>query len=401
VASAAVRWRRARPVGNLLLACVRGEAWRRGSPDQQRAADIARALATPAVLEDLAASAHFHGVAGYAHRVLSRARDATGLESLDELEALRAGGLHTHLRALSDLPLVGDALGGAGVPWLVVKGPVLAELHGAPDLRAYSDLDLVVPGEALGEALGALEAAGARVVAANWWHRLDVLAGEVPMVLPSGSAVDLHWHLLNERALRRTFRLVMPALLGRARTVDVHGAAVRTLDDVDTLLHLALHTAMSGANRLVWLKDVERILLARSPDSSEVVARAHEARLGLVVATILDRVGTTLGTQVPPGLRAGVGASPAWRVLAAVARRLPPPERARPGGSVDRLVSRATRRDLRTSAGELGRRAAHRVLSARRTIAERRAPRDGGAEAAAGRRAFLTAVERASTTTRP
>jgi hypothetical protein len=71
-------------------------------------------------------------------------------------------------------PAETSTCGQAGVPWLVVKGPALAELHGAPDLRAYSDLDVLVPSAAFGDALAALESAGAAVLARNWWHRLDV-----------------------------------------------------------------------------------------------------------------------------------------------------------------------------------------------------------------------------------
>lgn len=395
-AASATRRDRARVVGRLLLACMRDDAWRSGSPAADAAVMLGRSQVAPAVIEGLTAAAHFHGVAGYVYRMLSRV-EGLDREALRDLEALRAGGLHTHLRGVSDLPLLVEALGGAGIPWLVVKGPVLAELHGAPDLRAYSDLDLVVPAAAFGDALGALEHAGARVLARNWWHRLDVLAGEVPLVLPSGTAVDLHWHLLNDRALRRSFTLRMPAMLDRARPVEVLGRSVQTLDPVDTLLHLALHTAMSGGNRLVWLKDVERILLASSPVPAEAVLRARDARLELVTATILDRIAATLGTRVPPDLHDGLRASPVWRAVSAVGRRLPPPERAAPGGSVDRLVSRATRADLRTSGGELAKRAgrwARRRPDHLAETTERLGARDGIGEDAAGRRAFLKAVGR-------
>lgn len=351
--------------------------------------------AAPGVLAALATAARFHGVAGYAQRVLARLDGGDG-EALARLESLQAGVLHHHLRALGDLPLLHEVLGGAGVPWLVVKGPVLAELHGAPDLRAYSDLDLVVPAAAFPDALAGLEGAGARVLARNWWHRLDVLAGEVPLVLPSGTVVDLHWHLLNDRALRRTFALRMPAMLDRGRPVELRGRTVRTLDPVDGLLHLALHTAMSGANRLVWLKDLECVLLAEEPPVAEVAAGAADAGLGLVVATMLDRVAATLGTPVPAGLRAGLHGSAVWRLLAALARQLPPPERAGPGGSVDRLVARATRTDLRTSARELARRSARWGLHGTGGSAALLAARDSAGEEAAGRHAFLTAVARSA-----
>lgn len=179
-----VRRRDAGQVARLLLSSVRREPWR--APGQE--ADRQR-RAPP----EIVAAARFHGVAGYVHRMLKggQAQDAGTLAALD---GLRLGGLHTHLRALDDVPRLASAFGQAGVPWLVVKGPALAELHGAPDLRAYSDLDVLVPSAAFGDALAALESAGAAVLARNWWHRLDVLAGEVPLSMRSGTLVDLHWH---------------------------------------------------------------------------------------------------------------------------------------------------------------------------------------------------------------
>jgi hypothetical protein len=79
----------------------------------------------------------------------------------------------------------------------------------------------------------------------------------------------------------------------------------------------------------------------------------------------------------------------AWRRSRGTCRR----RRARGGRSVDRMVSRATRRDLRASCGELVRRAMPRGRYGR--LESRAALGDlAGAEEAAGRRAFIAAVAR-------
>lgn len=376
----------ARHRARLLLACVRGQAWQDPSPAVRR-------LRAAGADGGFPAAASFHGVAGYAYRSL-RLAGGTEPATLAQLEGLRAGALHTHLRALGDLPWLGEVLGAADVRWLVVKGPVLAAMHGAPDLRAYGDLDVVVPAASFATALSALERAGARVLAHNWWHRLDVVAGEVPVALPSGTLVDLHWHLLNDADLRREFTLSMPALFARAREVDVGGWRVTTLGDVDTTLALVLHTAASGANRLVWLKDTERLLAVERPDPHAVAAAAADAGLALVAATVLDKTRTTLATDVADPVLDALRCSRTWRGVAALARRLSPPERARRGGSVDRIVSRATRRDLPSSLGELARRSA-RWRARAPADTERRSARDlDPGQAADGRRAFLGAVSR-------
>src|SRR5688500_15332306 len=53
-----------------------------------------------------------------------------------------------HLRTLADLAELGPVLDTAGIPWMVIKGPVLAEtIYPRPDLRSYDDLDVVVQPE--------------------------------------------------------------------------------------------------------------------------------------------------------------------------------------------------------------------------------------------------------------
>lgn len=218
-----------------------------------------------------------------------------------------------HLKTRADLATIGPVLDGAGVPWAVVKGPVLAEHwyaeHGS---RSYGDLDLLVLGRGLRDVLDALQGAGCRLLDTNWSLSLRQRRAELTVMLPHGTPLDLHWHLLNNPEHRAQFLLDIHQVLGRRQVVDVAGQACPTLDRVDTLLHLCLHTILSGGRRLAWYVDLSEVLRGFD-DWTELVARSQAARADLLVAVALDRVRRLTGATVPdPVLRRLVAHGRAW-----------------------------------------------------------------------------------------
>lgn len=312
-------------------------------------------------LAGLGSSAAFHGIGPYVHEAVAH---EPGVPEPDRkaVKALRGGTALVHLRTMADLSHVRKAFDTASIPWLVVKGPVLAASHGGPTHRSYADLDVVVAGEALGDALRVLEKSGCEVMDRNWTLIRDEMKGEVHLRLPSGTPLDLHWHLLNDRRRREAFPISIPGLFENQRLIDVSGITVPTLGAAETLVYVALHTMLSGAHRLVWLKDLERLLatLAPAPDAVRDVARAWRAEL--VVACALQRVMAAIpGAQVDGALLAPLRAAPGWRFLAAGAWRLSPAERQDGGPSMGRVVARSVRHSGRSSFGEFRRRSRDRL----------------------------------------
>ena len=226
---------------------------------------------------------------------------------LDPLRATHRDQMLRHMRRLAELSRVARALDAADISWVVVKGPVLSErLWPRSDMRQYADLDVVVDRRQLGEALDALEEGGATLVDRNWPMIRSTMRGELTLRLPHGTALDLHWHLVNERGERRMFDFPVEEMLARRVPAGLEGLQVDTLDPVDTVLHLAYHTARSGGQRLVWFKDFASAVQA--PGVSWDVLQERAARYGcaLVLEAAARRCEAVLGRRqvtLPPPCR--------------------------------------------------------------------------------------------------
>lgn len=334
-------------VAQLLVRCVTEHDW-------GTAPEGAAELAAVAGLDRVAAAARFHGVTGCVHRSLAPVLEPIALAALaaDEHRAI-----DLHVRALGDLAGLSPVLNGLGARWLVVKGPVLAETYySRPDLRTYNDLDVVVPGPALGAVLAAVEGAGATLLDRNWARLQELQVAELLLRLRYGTLLDLHWRLFNYPAVRRTFRTSLPELLERARPVSLGALVVSTLDPTDTLLHLSAHGTLSGGHRLVWLKDVERAIATDTADWDELVSRARSWGIGPAAALALARARSVLGAPVPDGVPEAVAGGRAYLAAGALADRLAPPARSRGNRSIALLVSRSARTATADTAAEMGRR---------------------------------------------
>ncbi|MGH9181205.1 MAG: nucleotidyltransferase family protein, partial [Acidimicrobiales bacterium] len=332
-------------VGRLLVRCVREHDWTAPAVGVE-------SLAARVPQGAVAVAADYHGVAGCVYRSLppsSRLRSPA-------LEAAHLRRLDLHVRALGDLAHLAPRLDGLGARWLVIKGPVLAETaYARPDLRGYNDLDVVVDPRRLREVLAVIEDSGGRVLDGNWRLLRTVQAGEMLLRLRHGTLLDLHWHLLNQATVRDSFTIPMPEVMDRGRPVRIGGTSVRTLDPVDTLLHLGLHGCLSGGDRLVWLKDVERAIAAGPVRWDEVVARARQWGVGVAVALTLDRSRRVLGASVPEDVVPLLAGGRAWTALATVMDRFSPVAESVGNRSFSRMASRSTRAGLGASARELTR----------------------------------------------
>ncbi len=190
-----------------------------------------------------------------------------------------------------------EALAGAGVSPVALKGPALADrIYPDPSLRPAGDLDLLVAEPELEAAAAALLRIGftrgpplQEAYQRSHHHHLQLLR-------PLGPAVELHFRP------QSGFGAAFPAgeLLARARPHrTVGGAAVRVLAPEDELLVLAVHAAAHMGQRGAWLLDL-LLFLERHPalDWAEMLRCARAWRCARPLAWTLARL-QALGATVP------------------------------------------------------------------------------------------------------
>jgi hypothetical protein len=361
--------------------------------------------------DELVHAARFHGIAGYVLRVLRQSGGAAGAGEQGPVHAAVVDALRQevqrsvarHLTTLADLDHVTRALAGV-TPWLVLKGPVLAEtVHDGPELRAYADLDVLVPPERFGPALEALEAAGGQTLDRNWTLLARELKGEVHVRLPLGTVVDLHWTVFNERAVRERYPIATEHLFERCREVAIRGRRVLTLDEADSCVYVGLHALLSGGHRLLWLKDLERLMTQAGEPPAALAARARAWNAALPFSCALTRTRAAIGfpehVRTTDGLGLGLSER-AWMAGSAAVWRQQPAEREDGVGSLARMVARSVQptaaASLRVLGGKLRTHVAGRLRGKPRQPPDPDSPGSGRYDSGGptGRVAYLDAVAR-------
>ncbi|MEM9034468.1 MAG: nucleotidyltransferase family protein [Actinomycetota bacterium] len=254
-----------------------------------------------------------HGLSSTLHDALV----AVGAEPPGRLVEIRRGATVRRLAAARALGPIGRALDGASVPWAVLKGPVVAALHPRPEHREFNDLDILVPGRALGPALDALAAAGIEDLNRNWAGVLTHGVAELPLRC-GATWIDFHWHVVGLARTRRELRVDADALIERRRVVPLPTGPVPALDATDQVLHLALHAGLGGAGVLAWLRDLAVVIEYDRPHWPTLCTRAERMGVARLTAHVLDRAARLVGATVPPHAVAALGTGP----MLALRRRL-------------------------------------------------------------------------------
>lgn len=285
------------------------------------------------------------------HRVgallLERATVGLTAASVERLRAACRSAARGHLAAMQALRTIFPVLEAARVPHLVVKGPILQAAWGAAT-RPYLDVDLVVPPAHLARTLDLLGDLGATTIDRNWDLLIRERRAEIHLLLPGGTPVDLHWHLVNHGEQRDRLDITVDELLATARAVEVAGVAVPTIGAAEAVVHTCLHAAVSGGHHLLWLIDIACLLAAPAErgggaDADEILAVARRWRAGLPVAAMLHRASRTVGADIDDDLVDALAPSPAQRALVRGLATWRPSGRLPGGGSTDRAVARSLR----------------------------------------------------------
>ena len=222
------------------------------------------------------------------------AATAAALQELHEQQIMQSVRLEAELLRMS--PLIEEH--GA----VVLKGAVLA--HGAypsPNLRPFTDVDLLVPTRSLPAAMNGLRRLGYRPVRPDPTPAFSTrIAKATVLVHPTGLIVDVH-------------RTLLPGPVGERIDVDeITGAAIRVragalnlaAPDWDAhLIEVAIHAvAGDGLRRGLSIRDVAQVALHPAIDTARVRDLCNRWDVTGIVGAALRATRDGLGVSMRPGL---------------------------------------------------------------------------------------------------
>jgi Uncharacterised nucleotidyltransferase len=244
--------------GALLMECLK-------PPARQDPARLSSLADAPGLRPELALQrAAEHGAAGFMQRALRQVPGAGPVSLREGIDAMATLVRMRNMKLATDLGEVMGALQGAGVRALTFKGPTTSlQLHGDVGIRPSNDLDVLVPPDALNEAMRLVTGLGfrrdpkfdLRDMEPNLAHHIAYLRG--------GTTLEVHVRLFSNAGFaNESFDVLWP---GR-RPCTIPGGPVATLDVGRQALHLALHGSWHGFGCLKWLADIGALL----NDSAEI-----------------------------------------------------------------------------------------------------------------------------------
>lgn len=206
----------------------------------------------------------------------------------------------------------------AGVPVMALKGAALnLTVYSAPTDRPMDDLDLLVRPEMARAATEVLEGCGClrgeSLVREDFFPRFhyerEFRSGGIDPV-----KIDLHVRPF--RPLRYARTVPDDALWTRAKVVPCGAGHVPIPSVEDMVVHLAVHGAVHGHARRMWLEDIRRWVCVHAGELNweEVLRTSAAWGLALPVRVGLERVERELGPTCPDGvLERLAGLRAGWR----------------------------------------------------------------------------------------
>ncbi len=210
-----------------------------------------------------------------------------------------------------------DRLRSEGVEVLVLKGAALtAALYNNHGLRPMCDIDLLIHVSDASTADAALNRVGYRrgraFLTHDFYPRYNYEADYAPV---DGFGPRLDVHVRPWRPLRCSGTVTPDALWANPREVSLCGTTIAIPGNEDMLLHLACHTAYHGADRLLWLAEIDRYIhrYGQELDWDLLISRAEQWSMGHAAWSAFRRVEQLFGPTIPDQIRQQLTHSGSWR----------------------------------------------------------------------------------------
>jgi hypothetical protein len=185
----------------------------------------------------------------------------------------------------------------AHIPMRVLKGSSFAHLdYGDPAVRAYGDVDVLVPSKHLEQAVAVLLAAGCHRQVPELRPGFDRrFAKSLTLAVPDGYEIDLHRTLALE-----PFGLGIDTddLWDAGEPFVVGGRTLLALPAEQRLLHACYHAALdNNPPRLLPLRDVAQLVLEGVADPDRVLVLADRWGGAAAVAQAIQLAWSTFGVS--------------------------------------------------------------------------------------------------------
>lgn len=264
------------------------------------------------------------------------------------LQALRQNSLAGAVRVLflaSEMATIARGLKEDGVPFLILKGPTLAEAYGSMAHRPFVDNDVLVRRADFPRLEQTLLRTGFQRLKRSDWQLRGYLFvhGEYTFGRSVGtrvSTVDVH---TNVAPRGYSYDGTYDTLSKRSREITVGGEVMQALGWADLFITLCVNALKDQWNRLRLAADLAEVaVLVEDWEEAEAVARAARSlrafRIGVLVAT--EQVGATFPPDVVARARADAKAVSLSQAVGSHLRTFHE-ERIMSGGDRARLVLQA------------------------------------------------------------
>jgi hypothetical protein len=202
-----------------------------------------------------------HGIAPLAYvQLISHCKSYMPHEVGCELERCYKAIAFANLKAVGKLLHLENVLLASGIRAVWFKGPALAhQAYGNLTLRGFSDLDVLIPNERIGEASRILMTRGYlshfNLATPQQQHLYKKVSNQHCFRDPgSGICIDVHWALA-ESSL--SFSNIMPLATCQ---IEFAGKLITTFDVEATLCLLCYHGCKHGWAQLRWIADISELV---------------------------------------------------------------------------------------------------------------------------------------------
>ena len=277
-----------------LLLCIA-----RRDSDDRRQGDLRRLLAAPLDWTYLISTARTHGLIPLLYRHLAIVVDDVPPAHLAAVKQESIENCQSVLTLMGRLREVLQLFNQRGLPVLVFKGPVLAEIaYGENSLRQAGDVDVLIEVENFQRAKQLLESLGYEMVPALTSSQQKAHLNfhcEIQFMRDNWfTVIDLHWSLAPRTF---PFELKTRDVFARSRETSVGGQRVKTFGVEDLILFQCMHGAKHYWSRLEWITSIAEIIRSEKDiDWVQLIARARATNslkmlaLGLNLAITLGDV---------------------------------------------------------------------------------------------------------------